>query len=283
MTANVWLVDGFFSGFAEPTAEWRLWLFRVLLGAALVIKFIQAPTHGGWNRLQVGSFGEFQLRQKHPRLALWVRWSYRPVLIARIPVAMAFTAGVLPRLLAPILIALLLFDLLYEYRRNVLFLACCLAVIPFGGAVDGATPPDGMSDANTFASALLVLLTVQVYWNSAILKLRSQQFTSGGLLAQHFAFRVWVRDRTPYREFFFPRWLVASLGDRHAHRTRWRALSLIAVIVELALPLLLAFPDTFMVGVGIGIGLHLAFTLLLPFRLVPFGLATCATYLAFQP
>ncbi len=53
------------------------------------------------------------------------------------------------------------------------------------------------------------------------------------------------------------------------------------IAIELALPVLLSMPQLRPVGIVLGCCCHLVFLLILPVRLLPFSLASVASYLLF--
>lgn len=280
----MWLLDAVTSLFTTPTDEARLQYFRMGLGLACALKFAVALSHGGWSRLAPGGFARHDLDRRHgaPRAALVAGW-YRPVLCLRLVAALALTTGVLPGAAALLVVGGLLFELLYEYRSNTVYLAlmtACLLVA--GNPGHGLHVVHRMSDANTWAQFLVVLITADLYWNSAWQKTRSVHYMSGLILAQYVHFTAKAQERLPYREFCYPRLFTRWLGaaDESAVR-RWRVLALAVIVIEVALPVALLVPPLRPYAVAVGVGMHAAFLLLLPRQLLGFSLATVFSYVAF--
>lgn len=280
----MWWCDAVLSGFTTPTDEARIQLFRVLLGAACLAKFLIAPTHGGWSRLALGSFPRYGLARRFGLgRADLIGGAYRSVLCLRAVAAGAYLTGVLPRLAGLVVIGGLLFELTYAWRNNTIYLALLVGCTLLSGALGGGLAwRHRMSDANTWAQFLVVLVTIDLYWNSAWQKLRSRHFTSGLLLAQFSHFIGRVRGRLRYREFWYPVWVYRLLGrgDEPARR-RWRVLSVAVIGLEMILPIGLLVPVMRPVAIASGIAMHACFTMLLPRQLVGFSVATVSTYLLF--
>lgn len=257
--------------------------FRMGLGVACALKFVTSLTHGGWNRL-ASSFTRHDLDTRHgPRGAALVVACYRPVLCVRLAAALLLTAGVAPRAAAVVVIAGLLFELMYEFRSNTVFLALMVGcVLVAGNLGDGVHVVHRMSAANTWAQFLVVLIVTDVYWNSAWQKTRSVHYMSGLILAQYVHFTAQAQRKLPFREFYYPqpflRWFGA--GDAVAMR-RWRKVALLVIIVEVALPITLSLPATRPYAIAAGISMHAAFLLLLPRQLLGFSLGTVSGYVAF--
>ncbi|MGW0583688.1 hypothetical protein ACWD25_49065, partial [Streptomyces sp. NPDC002920] len=82
----------------------------------------------------------------------------------------------------------------------------------------------GSSTANTWAQRLLVLITTDIYWNSAWNKLRSPQFRSGLHLAQWVHVYTQVREQLPYRR----RYAIPSPVRRNAENLTFRDIQFLA-------------------------------------------------------
>jgi hypothetical protein len=282
----VWLIDAVMSVFTTHTDEARMQYFRMGVGAACALKFAIALSHGGWTRLAPGGFARHDLDQRHGphRATLVARW-YRPILCVRLAAALLLTGGVAPKAAALAVIGGLLFELLYEYRSNTVFLALmtsCLLVA--GNPGDGLYVVHRMSDANTWAQFLVVLIVTDVYWNSAWQKTRSAHYMSGLLLAQYVHFTGKAQEKLRFREFFYPRLFLRWFGGVDAATVRrWRVVALAVILVEVALPVALALPASRPYAIAVGVCMHAAFLLLLPRPLLGFSLGTVASYVAFVP
>ncbi|MGW1373006.1 hypothetical protein ACWD6P_01840 [Streptomyces sp. NPDC002446] len=282
----MWLSDAVAELFRLPTDESRIQIFRMLVGAACTLKFLGELTQGTWNFLAHGSYSRFELRKLRGADAeLLVCALYRPVVIARLVAALMLTAGVLPRV-AAVLVALgLAFELSYLYRFNTIYLMLTVACLVFAGAPgNGFALSYARTDANTWSQFLIVLITLDMYWNSAWIKVRSAQFRSGLRMAQWLESGAALGPRLPRREYHYPAFLVRHLGNSSPAALRtWRPVSLFVIFLEVAIPVALLFPPTRPYGIAAGIIMHLCFWGLLPVTLVGFSLGSVASYVLFVP
>lgn len=130
---------------------------------------------------------------------------------------------------------------------------------------------------------LLVLITTDVYWNSAWQKLTSPQFRTGLYLAQWVHTYTQVKDQLPYRgQHVIPgavRRHLGSLTDRDVRL--WRLVAAAVITAEIALPPALLIPQTMPYAIAVGISMHVAFTALKPRQLITFSGLTTGSYSAF--
>ncbi|KOU63967.1 hypothetical protein ADK55_07765, partial [Streptomyces sp. WM4235] len=210
---------------------------------------------------------------------------YRPALIMPPIAAPALAAGLLPRISLPLVLAGAAMELLYLKSPNAVryTLLTGAALLAAGNLGHGLTIEHTPSTANTWAQCLLVLITTDIYANSAWQKLRSTQFRSGLYLAQWIHTYSQIRDRLPHPG----QHAVPGLVRRHAGNLTegdvrlWRAVAATAITAELALPPALLIPQTMPYAIAAGIAMHAAFTCLKPRQLITFSGLTLATYLAF--
>jgi hypothetical protein len=282
----VWFFDAIAAGFRYPTDPARLQWFRIVFGAVLTARFALAFGQGGWDRFAAASLSAHLAEQRlgtvRARLLVTL---YRPALIARTGAALALAAGIAPRVALLLVLAGAGMELLYlrspnAVRYTLLTGACLLLAGDLG---HGLLVEHGASTANTWAQCLLVLVTTDIYWNSAWQKLRSRQFRSGLYLAQWVHTFTQVREQLPYRRQF----AVPGLVRRHAGNLTgrdvrlWRLVAAIVIAAEIALPPALLFPQTAPYAVAAGIAMHAAFTCLKPRQLVTFSGLTTGSYIAF--
>lgn len=259
-------------------------LFVVFYVLSCLIKFLLWFPFGGWSRFDPGTFEASRLASRFasPLAGLLVR-GYQPALLAR--ALGIFISLVLNSLLTAVFIAVLglVVELAYEWRRNTVFLAMIGAILGLlgGGSFPGLLPEGSINGVVVTADLAIILLVFHVYLNSAWLKYRSPQYWSGRLLAQHVYFRSWVQKKSRHRVFFVPSSGNGLVGLDDSVVSRWRFLSRFAVCIELILPFLLAFSQTYVLGLVVGIALHAAFVALSPFRIIAFTLVTVSTYLFF--
>lgn len=167
--------------------------------------------------------------------------------------------------------------------RHTLLTGACLLLV--GDLGTGLHAQHGASTANTWAQCLIVLITTDIYWNSAWQKIHSPQFRSGLYLVQWVHTLHQVRDQLPCpRQFAVPAAVhrhVGNLTDRDI--LLWRLAAATVITLEIALPPMLLIEQTMPYAVTAGIAMHAAFTLLKPRQLITFSGLTTATYLAFVP
>ncbi|MGW5477734.1 hypothetical protein [Streptomyces sp. NPDC004008] len=282
----MWFFDAIASGFQHPTDPARLQWFRIIFGTVLTARFALAFGQGGWNRFAAASLSahlaEQRLGRTRARILITV---YRPALIVRTAAAFALAAGLAPRLALLLVLAGAAMELLYlkspnAIRYTLLTGACLMAAGDLG---HGLRIEHGSTAANTWAQCLLVLITTDIYWNSAWQKVRSPQFRSGLYLAQWVHVYAHVREHLPYRR----QYAVPGLVRRHAGNLTdrdvrlWRAIAATVITAEIALPPALLIPQAMPYAVAVGIAMHAAFSCLKPRQLVTFSGLTVGTYLAF--
>ncbi|MGY3199668.1 hypothetical protein [Streptomyces sp. TE5632] len=282
----MWFFDALASGFQHPTDPARLQAFRIVFGAVITARFALSFSQGGWDRLAPGSLSAHVAEQRFgPARARLLVAVYRPALIVRTAAAVALAVGVAPRLALLLVLAGAAMELLYlkspnAVRYTLLTGACLLLAGDLGTGLHIA---HGSSTANTWAQVLMVVVTTDIYWNSAWQKLRSPQFRSGLYLAQWVHVYSQVRERLPYRrQYAVPgivRRYMGNLTDRDVRL--WRLVSAVVIALEIALPPALLVEQTMPYAVAAGIGMHVAFTCLKPRQLITFSGLTVGTYLGF--
>ncbi|MET9888326.1 hypothetical protein ABZZ20_35465 [Streptomyces sp. NPDC006430] len=282
----MWFFDALLSGFTRPTDPGRLQLFRIIFATVLTARFTLALGQGGWDRLTPGSLSLHLAEQRFgPRRAGLLASVYRPALILRTLAALTLAAGYAPRLALLAVLAGAAMELLYLRSPNAvrytLLTGACLAV--GGNLGHSLTIEHTPSTANTWALCLLVLITTDIYWNSAWQKLRSPQFRSGLYLAQWIHTYAQVRDRLPYRgQHAVPGLVRRHAGNLTARDIRlWHAAAVAVITAEIALPPALLIEQTMPYAVVAGIAMHAAFSCLKPRQLITFSGLTLGTYVAF--
>ncbi|MET7695130.1 hypothetical protein ABZT06_45775 [Streptomyces sp. NPDC005483] len=274
------------SGFRSPTDPGRLQMFRIVYGTVLAVRFTLSFGQGGWRRFAPESLSlHLALQRFGPRRGRLLADAYRPLLIVRTAAALALAAGLTPRLSLLLVLAGAAMELLYlkspsAVRFTLLTGACLMAAGDLG---HGLTIDHHPSTANTWAQALLVLVTTDLYWNSAVQKWRSRQFRSGLFLAQWMHAYTQLKDRVPYRrQHAVPAAVhrrTGNLTTRDIHL--WRLVAVTVITAEIALPVLLLISATTPYAIAMGIGMHVAFTCLKPRQLLTFSGLTVGTYAAF--
>ncbi|MFC9409326.1 hypothetical protein ACFRAA_32110 [[Kitasatospora] papulosa] len=282
----MWFFDSIASGFQHPTDPGRLQLFRVVFATVLTLRFALSFGHGGWDRFTTDSLSTHLAEQRFgtTRARILIR-AYRPALIIRTVAAVTLAAGLQPRLSLALVLTGAAMELLYlkspnAVRFTLLTGTCLLLAGDLGHGLHIEHQP---STANTWAQCLLVLITADIYWNSAWQKLRSPQFRSGLYLAQWIHVYDQVKDLLPHRrQHTVPGFVRHHTGNLTERDIRfWRLASAAAIAAEIALPPALLIPQTMPYAVAAGIVMHAAFTCLKPRQLITFSGLTTGTYLAF--
>lgn len=282
---RVWLLQSLSTGFDFPTQEARLQLYRVLLAVAVLWKAGATAFFGDWNRLRPGGFGRRMLvNARGPRQAAVLAALHKPLVVVRGVAGVMLLFGVEPKLAVVMAAVGFAHELSYEYRFNTIYITLSLlCLLPAGRLGDTLLPVEGVSSANTWSQFLIVLLTVDMYWNSAYHKLRSPQFRSGLSLVQLAYAADQVKTLMPMREYVHPPLGATRAAAAGAVPWWWRLMAAVVLVLEIVLPVGLVLPDTRAAAVVFGIGLHVAFLGILPLRLAPFTIATLATYVLFVP
>jgi hypothetical protein len=296
----MWWADALADGFRYPASPLPICLFRILIAVAALYKFGYEHHRGAWRWFVPESYVYYRYRYEHPRFPVGPA-AYRVLYVAKIASAATLLAGLLPQLASLVLAVWFLFELRYDRKFHTAYLGLCALFLAASPALDRALTYRTVLDAlagdpaavlraeaarvseDVFSQLLLVLLTVQMYLSSAYRKLRSPQFMTGAALHAFTASLHAERYAQRFRDTWYPRVVVRHLIDvpEPVARRRWRPAAVATVALEAALPVALLVPVTFPVAVVIGTLMHLAFTAVLPIRLVPFSLATVGSYLLF--
>jgi hypothetical protein len=284
----VWFFDALSSGFTRPTDPGRLQMFRIIFGTVLTTRFALALGQGGWDRFVPGSLSlRLAEHRLGPRRSRLLAAAYRPALLIRTAAALALALGAAPRLALLVTLAGAAMELLYLKSPNAvrytLLTGACLGLA--GDLGHGVHIEHTPSAANTWALCLLVLITTDVYWNSAWQKIRSDQFRSGLYLAQWVHTYTQVRQHLPHRrgQYAVPAVVRHRLGNLTDRDVRlWRLIAAAVITAELALPIALLIPQTTPYAVAAGVAMHAAFSCLKPRQLITFSGLTTGTYAAFS-
>ncbi|MFH9044311.1 hypothetical protein ACH4FA_33945 [Streptomyces sp. NPDC017966] len=282
----MWFVDAITSGFQHPTDPGQLHWFRIVFGTVCTLRFALSFGQGGWNRLVPGSLSLHLAEQRYgPARARLLAAVYRPALVLRTVAALALATGLEPRLSLLLVLAGAAMELLYLKSPNAvrytLLTGACLMVA--GDLGQGLSIGHEPSTANTWAQCLLVLVTTDIYWNSAWHKLKSPQFRTGLYLAQWIHTLTQLSKQLPHRrQYAVPRVVCRLTGNLTPRDIRlWRLAAAAVIALEIALPPALLISQTMPYAVAAGIAMHAAFTCLKPRQLITFSGLTTGTYLAF--
>ncbi|MEU9272352.1 hypothetical protein AB0E04_44185 [Streptomyces sp. NPDC048251] len=282
----MWFFDTVASGFQRPTDPGHVQWFRIIFATVLTLRFVLAFGQGGWDRLTPGSLSAALAEERlGPTRARLLATIYRPALIIRTCAALALALGPAPRPALIVTLAGAAMELLYlkspnAVRYTLLTGSSLLLAQDLG---HGLLVEHGSSTANTWAQCLLVLVTTDLYWNSAWQKLRSPQFRSGRYLAQWVHTYAQIRNQLPYRrQYAVPGFVYRNAGNLTARDVHlWRVVAAIVITAEIALPPALLIPQTMPYAAVAGIAMHAAFTCLKPRQLITFSGLTLGTYIAF--
>ncbi|MGK3943378.1 hypothetical protein ABK046_33675 [Streptomyces caeruleatus] len=282
----MWFFDALASGFRSPIHPGRLQLFRIAYGSVLALRFALSFGQGGWSRFAPGSLSLRLAQQRFgPRRSRLLAGIYQPALVVRTAAALVLAAGIAPRLAMLFVLAGAAMELLYLKSpaavRFTLLTGACLMVA--GDLGHGLTIEHHPSTANTWAQILLVLVTTDLYWNSALHKIRSVQFRTGLYLAQWMHAYIQLKNQLPYRrQNAIPGIVLRHTGNLTPRDIRvWRLVAVTVIAAEIVLPIVLLIPRTTPYAVAAGITLHAGFTLLKPRQLLTFSGLTVGSYLAF--
>jgi len=172
-------------------------------------------------------------------------------------------------------------ELLYEYRFNTIhMLLCLLFLLPAGALGHGFQLSAESSNKNTWSQFLIVLLTVDVYLNSAWHKVRSKHFISGVYLRQLTLAASELKSSMPLWEYRHPT-VLATLARSGSHPAIWPLAAVGTVALESVVPIGLFISPLRPFAVLLGVGMHIVFMGILPVRLLPFTLASISTYVLF--
>lgn len=293
----MWPFTSLLSGFPDVPST-SLGLFRFALGVAVTWKSLWEHHWGGASYFDRDSF----TRWRYERRSLALKFlpspaGYRAFYYSRMIAAVLLLIGFEARIAAVVLAVWYFFEFSFDRKFHTAFLGLCCAILAISAAtenylsvarlVHAASPADffapGISAravADPWPQVLLTLLVIHLYWSSTWHKLRSPQFLSGDALQKALEHYGLIRDDIRHSEIWYPNRLTRALtvDTPEAVRRRWRLPSLATVAVEASVPVLLLIPATWLIGCVVGIIMHAGFTAILPKRLLPFTIATLATY-----
>jgi len=290
----MWLIDSLTSDMPGVSSA-PLSLFRFLLGIAIVWKVSWEHHWGAARYFDDDSLVRWRYINRPGSIKLLLSPSaYRAFYWARIAAGAFVLTGVASQVGAIILGAWFAFEATFDRKYHTIFLCLCSFIIALSPSLDqhfsiinlGGHDPLGeflgtsgsaAQEADPWPQILLCLLVIQMYWSSAWRKFRSRQFMSGDALRKAFEHYYLIRDHIPHREIWYPAWLMRRILAEE-NQVWLRAAATLTVVLEIGLPILLMLPSSWIVGVALGISMHVMFTLIMPKRLVPYGLATIATY-----
>ncbi|MFG2979176.1 hypothetical protein ACGFYY_40105 [Streptomyces sp. NPDC048331] len=279
-----WLWEAISSGFTEPTEDWHLQAVRIMFGLACLAKFVHGATGGGWQRFRNDDISSYLFAKSYGTRSLqWMLRSYRPALITRIIAATLLTAGICPRLFAVLTVLGLFFEMLFIPRSLTFFMACTgIALACAGNLGSGFSLDDSSSTDNTWAQVIVMILALDLYINTAWLKIRSPQFRSGQVISQWLASGRQIQYLLPAWNYYYPQRLVALMATNDGNPTPLaRTAAWGTIALEFLIPIGLLNEVTRPAAIAAGIGMHTAFAGLLPRHLAAYSLCSTGAYFAF--
>lgn len=258
---------------------------RVVFAVGCLAKFIHGATGGGWQRFDEGKISYFLMRRR--RGEVWTaRFAsfYKPLLVARIVAAAALAVGLYSPVSAVLVACGLAFEMMFIPRFLTFFMLLVSLILACAGDLGGflSIDRDRVGQENSWAQAMIILLAVDLYVNTAWLKLRSAQFRSGRVISQWMTTAQAIRPRLAGWNFYYPKPVQNILchGDGSPKpAAAWAAR--VTILVEFLIPVGLLYPPTMLFACAVGILSHFFFMLMLPRHLVTYSICTVSTYFAF--
>jgi len=191
------------------------------------------------------------------------------------------TTGYLFPLSCVLVIAGIAHELFVEYRRHAIFLMLVTVGLAFSRHAGAQVwPAHHLVTGDELGRWLIAVTTTLMYFSSAYRKATSKQFRTGRLLAQLSRTSELVKPLVRYPEYLPSPILTIT---RRLTASQWRALAMLVIAVEFALPFGLLSAKAWPIAFITAVLMHTAFTLLLPLRLVPFTMACIGALLVFHP
>jgi hypothetical protein len=289
------------SGIHGQESALPLFLFRTGFGVACLAKVVLEGFRGYFHLYEPHTYLYFRLRVRHPRFRRWLPTGrqYRALLVGRAVGAAALALGVHPKAAAGLLVVAFAAEVLVYFKYHTCFfllLASALLLAPplptladlvhwslgAGSLRSGIGRIAGLR-GDGFSQLLVVTTVTMLYVGAAYRKL-NRQFLSGLVVWSVLRYAL---EETPRRQHFdgwYPRRLRNAVRDGSLLRSPvWRGCMVAVLLLEAALPFLLATGSTGPYAVLAGGAMHLGFAYLFPATLIPFSLATVSTYVLFLP
>lgn len=283
----MWLIDVITDGFSGTIPVSNYGLFRILFGIACVIKVVVELRHHHHRFFDSDGFLRF-LYSRRPHLVPVPELLYAATFPAKLVGALMLMGGFGVRLAAIMMaIAFLIeFTIYFKFHANLYFLLALAFAIdpPLSHRIVPMELPAGTDPrlGSGLGPASIVITMTMLYWGTAYRKM-NRTFLSGGVVYQHLESVLADRERRHHRDGWYPPALVRFVlqGDERAVRRLLTPLMWLTVGLELAVPLLLLFPDTHAPAALLGIAMHAGFTFLFPEILLSFSMTSVSTYLLF--
>lgn len=187
-------------------------------------------------------------------------------IVGRLSLGLPLAVGSGGALLSWTVVFLLAVALRLRPKHNLLYIATCIVVISTVGPID--LFDSSSSTIPLWAPVTVAILLFGLYINGAWWKWTSPQFRSGATL-----YVIVTRYRLRYRPDVGHEWQASERLRSWCHRT-----ALMVIAVEVALPVLLSIPPLAPIAFGVGAVFHTILLAVQPSRLLPFQIATLASY-----
>lgn len=187
-------------------------------------------------------------------------------IVGRLSLGLGLSVGVGGALLSWSVVFLLAVALRLRPKHNLLYIAACIVVISTAGPIEVFYPKS--STVPSWAPLTVAILLFGLYINGAWWKWKSPQFRSGAAV-----YVVLARHHLSYRPDAGRQWQASERLRSWCHR-----IALTVIAVEVALPVLLLLPRLAPIAFGVGAVFHTMLLAVQPSRLLPFQIATLASY-----
>lgn len=286
-------IDQIASGFSIPRSSLGTDVFTLLFGVSCAIKFTTETFRGYYQLFRPHTYLYFNHHAMQPRLAVTER-VYKGLYLAKVFAALALVLGMTTKPALVVLALALWVEVrtYFKFHANLMFLVAVvllLAPTPTFTLVAVAQTSlrhaveRSLENQHPLLAQLMLMVTLSTVYIATAKRKINAEFLSGIVVAGSLAHAL--RER-PFRKHFdgvYPRWLQHHVLNMNPEQLGggWRAAMVAVVLIELALPPLLAFPKTYGFGVLIGTLMHGAFTVLFPATLLHFSLLCVFSYVLF--
>ncbi|WP_194908682.1 hypothetical protein [Catenulispora rubra] len=282
--AHPWMYEYIRAGFHGAISESDVRWFRIGLALAAILQWAFDLGDGGWHYLDRDRFVGFRYARVFTLLPRQER-TYHVLYCLKLAAAILLLSGYFPQPASGMLALAWFFELSFNPANQTWLMLSAAVLSTFIGsgergtfALDHAT-----LRYEPFAVLLAVLLYWQMYWASAVRKLRSPEFMEGAVLHRMFEHAWRLQGTTRVRQSWYPRWFVSTMiePDHEICKRRWRPFAAATVATEAAVPIGLAIPALWPYALLVGGLMHVIFVAYLPRKILPFTVATIAGYFLF--
>jgi len=299
---GIWWIDAVGSAFDMRVPALPGNVFRLGIAVAALWKFTSEHFSGAWRYLDGGSYVRFCYLRAHPRGPFRRVGFYKAAYLAKWVAVSGLLLGIEPQVCALVLAGWFALEIGYDWKYHTVFLmlACAiLSVDPGCGSILRLDQLSCLADAEcrrvlvdtsttwVWPKWITLLVVTQMYWASAYTKVRSEQFRSGSALLKTTRALHMNRQLLRRWEYHVPKTVVKHLIEAppDVGQRRWAVAAWGTIAGEALLPIGLASPvlPVYYGAVVFGAVMHAGFTVLLPRKLPPFGIACLSAYLMVMP